>query len=173
MCNMLVEADAMVSAGDELVAAIPSALDGLRLEVREDHVSGVSNLYVTGREDGEPLGEPTLAGSFSQTEEGQAELYRFWPIAQAVCRYVNAGGDIARLFRLLPSLLTAAREQNYVMPDGWQLLYTIQNVEVPIAAFKQPGTNTGLLVIEDDYADIMPVDAMLEQFDYTIGNGTD
>jgi len=149
-----------------MIPAIPSALDGLRVVVHENYVTHGSKLCIECRGDGELTNEAISVGSFDDSQEQQAELFRMVPIAQAICRYVNAGGVIRKLPGQMAEIMTAIADINYEVPGGWELLFTQQSVEVPVHAFVQPGTDIGLLVIEDDFADVMPVSLMAEQVEY-------
>jgi len=148
----------------DIVDALPSALDGLRVVVGDDPLNNELTLSLSRRIQGEDAGRLQLA-AFDRTGDGLAELQRLRPWLEATARYLNTGGsiwDLAALFTdEADSIATFASD---IVPRDWQLVFTSQEVDVPMNGFAISNSSIGIFVIEDQLVQQMPVAELYEQF---------
>lgn len=142
---------------------LPYCTDGLRAEKTEEPLPGRVYIRVSAKIGGEPVGEPVTVASFPLDADGRTDASLLLPLVQAFCRYVNAGGDLQDLAQHMAPMAAALRGLPVGLAENWRPLATLQEVPQPAHFFVDADDNC-LVLIEDQYSDIVPVEAVPEFF---------
>jgi hypothetical protein len=149
-----------------VVSALPSALDGLRVVTKDDQLNNEFSLRFVRYEQGEPIAEMQVV-AFDRDAAGLAELQRWRPVIQSIARFINSGGSIWEL----AAFFTDETDNldifgSDIVPNNWQLLFTSQEVDVPLFGYQIENSDQGVLVIEDELVQLLPTEELVEQFLY-------
>lgn len=91
-----------------------------------------------------------------QTDEECGQVARLDLVGQAVCRFLNAGGDWDELEAFLRRMRAEA-PYGLHLPDNYVLRDIVHDSKVEYQ-FIQPGTTNGLVWVEDEFVESTVVD---------------
>ena len=91
----------------------------------------------------------------SDSGRGQAELFHM--VFETYCRYMNMGGSLTSLARLLQGLAQMSRDFHVEYPKGWELLSVLMDVKEPTFIMTNEKTGRALVVVEDERTELMNI----------------
>lgn len=129
--------------------------DGYRAALHDNAVAAYKEILVWCRLHGENLFEPRTVAWLDRNPAGDSEGLRRLEVLQALCRYINSGGEIGALLDSLQALRGVFEEYQFTLPADWQL-----TVMGPVdTGFQIIFHNTQqaqyLVVVEDVYAEFL------------------
>lgn len=109
-------------------------------------------------------GTPIVAAeivSLPEEQAGEADMLECW--LQATCRLLTAGGRFAHAVGLLQKLYNELGEYEIELDSDWHLAAVVQDVEEPTIVLVNQQTQEAMVVKEDLYAEVMPIEDFAAQ----------
>lgn len=127
--------------------------DGVSVERMESPLDDTYQLYVVVHIGGERVLTERFA-SFPRTTSGYGRWSRTYNLAQAVCRFITAGGLPAQVNECADRLRTALGDDFlYGFPEDWHLLDERAKVDDHIMVVLNDVTHECNIIVADTYCD--------------------
>jgi hypothetical protein len=157
-------------ARDVTNGKLPNPYDGFRAESFESILNDRFELYILLYGSGNRLAQYIIR-TFPRTPEGAALCDQHFYLLQAVCRYMNCGGDPMQAYQLMQEVLSFTENRSLELLPPWSLLAVSQDVSEPTTVFLNTGTGNCVVVVENEYSEEMDIQELLEQIDVRVYTG--
>jgi hypothetical protein len=141
---------------------LPNEYDGFRAELFESKLKSQFELYIVLFAGGKRVAQ-YLVRALPCNVDGAALADREFFLLQAMCRYMNQGGEPGQIERMVTSVDYFLGDRDLSILPPWKLLSVVQPVDESTVVYVNDDTGECVVIKEDDYVEQMTVHELAER----------